>query len=92
VRNGATVTLTSALRWLRRRVAPIHRILATAIGLLPARFEGCAPTVTSFRERLGTMHVLVALLEICVSPCTNPAGVMGEKVAGRVASSSSAVA
>ena len=59
------VTLASALRWLRRRIAPVHRILTTVIGLLPARFEGCAPTVTSFRERLGTMRVLVTLREIC---------------------------
>lgn len=63
--DADAVTLTSALRWLRRRVAPIHRILATAIGLLPGLFEGCAPTVTSFRARLGTMRVLVALREIC---------------------------
>jgi len=52
------VTLPSALRWLRRRVAPIHRILATVIGLLPGRFEGCAPTVASFRQRLGTARAL----------------------------------
>lgn len=59
------VTLPSALRWLRRRVAPAHAILATVIGLLPGRFEGCAPTIASFRERLGTTRVLVALREIC---------------------------
>ena len=59
------VSLTSALRWLRRRTAPVHRILATVMGLVPERFEGCRPTVTSFRERLGTSRVLVALREIC---------------------------
>lgn len=59
------VTLTSAIRWVRRRVRVIHRLLATIIGLLPARFEGCAATVTSFRERLGTMQALVKLREIC---------------------------
>lgn len=59
------VTFTSAVRWMRRRVDAIHRVLATVIGLLPARFEGCAPTVTSFRERLGTTCVLVELREIC---------------------------
>lgn len=61
----AAVTLTSAVRWLRRRLAPVRRILTTVIGLLPGRFEGCAPTVTSFRERLCTMQVLVTLREIC---------------------------
>lgn len=59
------VTLTSALRWLRRRTAPIHRILTTVLGLLPERLAGCAPTVRAFRERLGTTRVLVALRELC---------------------------
>ena len=74
------VTLTSALRWLRRRIAPVHRILATVIGLLPGRFEGCAPTVTSFRERLGTMRVLVALRETCarhLHALAQPLGLIG---------------
>jgi hypothetical protein len=74
------VTLTSALGWLRRRVAPIHRLLATAIGLLPGRFEGCAPSMVSFRERLGTMRVLVALREICaryLHAIAEPLGLLG---------------
>jgi hypothetical protein len=61
-------------------VAPIHRILATAIGLLPGRFDGCAPTVTSFRERLGTMRALVALREICarhLHAIAEPLGLLG---------------
>jgi len=63
--DAAAVTLTAALRWLCRRVLAVHRALATVIGLLPARFEGCAPTIASFRERLGTTQVLVGLREIC---------------------------
>lgn len=59
------VTLASAVRWLVRRVVAVHRILATVIGLLPTMFEGCAPTIASFRERLGTSHVLVELRGIC---------------------------
>ena len=59
------VTLTSAIRWLRRRITPVRELLVTVTGLLPGRFEGCAPTVTSFRERLGTTRVLVSLREIC---------------------------
>lgn len=59
------VTLAAAVRWLRRRVRAIHRVLATVIGLLPVRFEGCAPTIGSFRERLGTTCVLVQLRGIC---------------------------
>jgi hypothetical protein len=59
------VTLTAAVRWVRRRRAWVRSLLATAIGLLPVRFEGCAPTVASFRERLGTTRVLVELRGIC---------------------------
>lgn len=62
--DGA-VSLTSALRWVRRRVVSVHRLLATVLCLLPERFELCTPTVTSFREYLGTASVLVALREIC---------------------------
>jgi hypothetical protein len=80
------VTLTSAMRWLRRRVAPVHQILATIIGLLPDRFEGCAPMVMSFRERLGTTRVLVTLREICarhLHALARPLGLIAAPV-GRV--------
>jgi hypothetical protein len=63
--EAAAVTLESAMRWLGRRVFAVHCILATIVGLLPARFEGCAPTVASFRARLCTSRVLVELREIC---------------------------
>jgi hypothetical protein len=82
------VTLTAAVRWLRRRVAPIHRLLATAIGLVPGRFEGCAPTVRSFRERLGTTRALVALREICAGylhAMAEPLGLLGPPERGVVA-------
>lgn len=59
------ITLAAAIRWVRRRVDAVHRVLATVIGLVPARFEGCAPTIASFRERLRTTRVLVELREIC---------------------------
>jgi len=74
------VTLASALRWVHRRVFAVHRILATIIGLLPARFEGCAPTVASFRARLGTSRVLVELREICerhLGELAAPLGLIG---------------
>lgn len=74
------VTLTAALRWLRRRVLVVHRILATVIGLFPARLAGCAPTVASFRERLGTRCVLVELRGICANylgVLADPLGLLG---------------
>ena len=81
------VSLTSALRWLRRRTRPVHRILATVMGLLPDRFEGCRPTVTSFRQRLGTSRVLVALREICarsLHALTRPLGLIAAPARGDV--------
>lgn len=63
--DADAVTITSALRWLGRRVAAVHRVLGTIIGLLPSQFEGCASTIVSFRKRLGTNKVLVALRGIC---------------------------
>jgi hypothetical protein len=63
--DADAVTLGAAVKWLTRRIVAVHRLLATIIGLLPWRFEGCEPTVASFRERLSTTRVLVELREIC---------------------------
>lgn len=63
--DSDAVTLAAAVKWIRRRVRAIHRVLATIIGLMPALFEGCAPTIASFRERLDTRSVLVELRGIC---------------------------
>lgn len=76
------VTLAAAVRWVRRRVRAIHSVLATLIGLLPARFEGCAPTIASFRERLGTTGVLVELRGICaryLGVLAAPLGLIGTR-------------
>jgi len=59
------VTLGAALVWLRLRVLIARAMLTTVKGLMPERFEGCAPRVSAFRQRLGTMRVLVALRGIC---------------------------
>ncbi len=78
--EAQAVTLTSAIRWVRRRVRAIHRLLATVIGLLPERFEGCVPRVAAFRERLGIMNVLVALRGICATSLhalAPPLGLLG---------------
>jgi hypothetical protein len=81
--DAGAVTLGAALKWLCRRVAVIHGVLATVIGLLPERFEGCAPTIASFRERLGTTCVLVELREICtryLGGLTAPLGLIGAPI------------
>lgn len=53
--------LPSALRWMRRRVRPVHAALAAAIGLLPGLLAGCKPTVSSVRSTLGVESALVFL-------------------------------
>jgi hypothetical protein len=78
--DAFAVTLAAALRWVGRRVRAVHRLLATVIGLVPARFEGCSPTIASFRERLGTSQVLVGLREICghyLAVMAAPLGLVG---------------
>ena len=61
----SAVTLGVALAWLRRRVAWVRALLITVAGLFPDLLAGVRPTVRSFRERLGTSRVLVALRGIC---------------------------
>jgi len=59
------VTLPTAVRWVRLRLAIVRATLATVRGLLPGLFERCEVTVRSFRERLGVGSALMALREIC---------------------------
>ena len=59
------VTLPTAMRWVRLRLARVRSMLATVRGLMPARFEDCQITVRSFRDALGVPSVLVALRGIC---------------------------
>lgn len=59
------VTLPTAMRWVRLRLAIVRSTLATVRGLSPAWFEVCEITVRSFRAALGTSNVLVSLREIC---------------------------
>ncbi len=57
------VALPGALRWIRRRVVAVRAALLAIATLLPARFEGVTPTLSSFRRALGTDQVLVTLRE-----------------------------
>lgn len=52
------ITLPSALRWLRRRVKYVKKILTILAGLL---LTDCSPDLTSFRSRYKTEHVLILL-------------------------------
>jgi hypothetical protein len=58
------VTLTSAVRWVRRRVAPVRALLTIVVGLFPQRLLGCAPSLAAFRSRLRSEQVLMSLREL----------------------------
>lgn len=58
------VTLPSALRWVRRRVAPVRKLLTIVVGLFPQRLLGCAPSIAAFRNRLLSAQVLMSLREL----------------------------
>lgn len=57
------VTLSSAIRWVRRRVRPVRALLTTVVGLLPQSLLGCAPTLAAVRARWACPQVLMALRE-----------------------------
>jgi hypothetical protein len=57
------VSLTSAVRWTRRRVRLVHTLLAVLVTVLPDLLLGCAPTLYAFRVRLACEEVLVGLRE-----------------------------
>jgi len=59
------VTLPTALRWVRRRLAIMRATLTTVRGLFPTLLARCQLTVRSFRDALDTASVLVALRGIC---------------------------
>ena len=55
------ITLPSAVRWVRRRVAPVRKLLTIVVGLLPQLLLGCAPRITELGTRLACVQVLVSL-------------------------------
>lgn len=64
--EAEAVTSTSALRWVRRRVQAVRRILKALVTLLPETL-GCTPSVTALRVHLGTERVLVTLRSIAAA-------------------------
>jgi len=59
------IELPGAVRWTRRRLGMIGRVLTTIIGLMPEQFASCQPTLASFRAVLNTPLVLVTLRAMC---------------------------
>lgn len=58
------ITLPSAVRWVRRRVAAVRAVLTTVVGLLPQVLLGCTPTIAALRTRLACTSVLPTLREL----------------------------
>jgi hypothetical protein len=46
------VSLPSAMRWVRRRLARVHALLPIVVAMVPQHLQGCAPTIQAFHERL----------------------------------------
>ena len=59
-----SVTLPNAVRWVRRRVAPVRKLLTIVLGLFPQRLLGCVPSIAAFRDRLLSEQVLMTLREL----------------------------
>lgn len=57
------ITLTSAVRWVRRRLRLVRALLTIVVGLFPQWLLGCAPTIAALRVRLACPWILVALRE-----------------------------
>ena len=78
------VTLPSAIRWVRRRLAPVRALLTTVVGLLPDSLSGCAATISALRERLACDHVLRELRQMAAShlqALAAPLGFRGHRIA-----------
>jgi hypothetical protein len=58
------VTLTSAVRWVRRRVVPVRALLTILVGLFPQVLLGCTPSIGALRGRLSCAQVLLLMREL----------------------------
>jgi hypothetical protein len=59
--RSLNISLSSAVRWVGRRVVPVRKLLTIVVGLFPQLLLGCAPTVSALRVRLAGESVLVSL-------------------------------
>ena len=65
------ITLTAALRWVRRRLAPVRMTKLALVTLMPGRF-GSQAQLVSVRRELRTEHTLVAIREIAAKHLGTP--------------------
>lgn len=79
------VTLPSAVRWVRRRVAPVRALLTIVVGLFPRWLLGCVPTIAALRGRLACEQVLMLLRELAqihLQALARPLGFQYRRTAG----------
>lgn len=60
----AEISLTCAVRWVRRRLVPVRAALLAMFTLMPQMFAEYVPTVEEARQILCTTSALVTLREI----------------------------
>ena len=65
--RGGDIDLPSAMRWVRRRLNRVRKLLPIVVQLLPQFLRGCAPAITDLRVRLACAQVLVSLRGAMVS-------------------------
>lgn len=83
VRTDA-VSLPTALRWVRRRLALVRRALATVLTLLPELCPGGAPTLSTFGMQLACQPVLPCLrghAEVHLTELPHPLGFRRQRLA-----------
>ena len=81
--RGDDITLPSALRWVRRRVAPVRRLLTIVVGLFPQWLQGCVPQIIAVRERLvcdEALMLLRALAAVHLQSLSRPLGFLPSPV------------
>jgi hypothetical protein len=58
-----TVSLPSAMRWVRRRLARVHALLPIVVAMVPQHLQGCAPTIEAVHERLVVESVTGSVVD-----------------------------
>ena len=53
------ITLPSAMRWVRRRLAPVRDLLTIMVGLFPQLLLGCAPTIKMPDDILNIDDIII---------------------------------
>jgi len=78
------VTLTTALRWIRRRLSLVRITLTNVVSLLPDLCRGTVPTIHGFRLLFGAESVLMSLREVTAMPLAGLSRPLGFRPPGKL--------